>query len=132
MKIIKILFFVLSAIIILLGFLYFGNSKPKINKPSVDFCHGIVLDEKLKPIKNVEVYDIKKHYIVATNINGYFKFQIDTKISPEPLIFNKIGYTTDTVSVVGIMPRTQNVFYRFMYKKPDTIIMKKLKFSLQN
>lgn len=123
-----ILFFIISLIIILsfFGLFYFGNSKPKINIPNVDYCHGIVLDEKLQPIKNVKVCDISRHQTISTSISGYFKLEIDSITSPEPLIFNKKGYQIDTVNVVDIMPRSENIFYRFMNKKPDTIIMKKL------
>ncbi|WP_409417010.1 hypothetical protein [Flavobacterium sp. PS2] len=109
------------------GLLYFVNTKPKNIKPDLNYCHGVVLDENLKPIINVDVSNISKHHSTFTNINGYFQLQLDSTTAPEPLIFNKKDYQIDTVNVVDIAPRGDNYFYRFMYSKPDTIVLRRLK-----
>ena len=110
-----------------------------------NYFNGIVLDEKNKPIENVKVtvfsisFDngkIEKDSIVITtftNNKGYFgknstKINYkDLEIHPKILVFQKKGYKTDTIDTYWQPSsyRNEPEHFYFIYKIPDTLILKK-------
>jgi len=103
--------------IVLLHILLFTLFSCKKKQP---YYHGIILNNDIIPISGVTVTDSLQSTI--SNEKGYFiLYRSPTFISD--LTFSKIGYETRTVKTVGTRG---GIKYKFLNKKEDTLILKKI------
>ena len=95
------------------------------DEKSLNYYHGVVVDNNSIPISNVLV---KTEYLktepTITNENGYFKL-VKSPNTLTSLIFYKEGYLTDTISSV-YSHGGETLDYRFINKKIDTVPLKKI------
>ena len=111
-----------------------GKQREKVN-----YFNGIVLDGKKNNLSGVNVICILKEdssnvRTTITNKDGYFKIW-DKKFKKlkieqgAKLIFSKEGYVSDTVETTQPAPEYKKYpnNYFFIYKEPDTIVIKRKK-----
>lgn len=109
-----------------------GKQREKVN-----YFNGIVLDGKKNNLSGVNVICILKEdssnaRTTITNTDGYFKIW-DRKFEKlkiekgAKLIFIKEGYVSDTIESTQPAPEYKKYanYYFFIYKEPDTIVIKK-------
>jgi hypothetical protein len=113
------------------------NSKKnnEVQRETVEYYSGVVFDNQSKKnIQNVTVSCLLEDRVLKTTTDekGYFKIS-DDKLDKRQLemgaklIFSKNGYITDTIETTQPAPEYKNYpnNYFFIYKKPDTLFMKK-------
>ncbi len=97
------------------------------DEKSFDYYHGVVIDYNSNSLPGVMV---KTEYLKTkpslTNESGYFKLPKSPNTITS-LIFSKDGYVTDTIKSV-YSHGGEKLDYRFIFKKIDTIPLKKITF----
>ncbi|OAB81687.1 carboxypeptidase regulatory-like domain-containing protein [Cochleicola gelatinilyticus] len=92
---------------------------------SVEYYHGVTVDETNQPLRDVKVIeDNVERKFVFTDSSGYFILTKNPN-TVSRLVFEKSGFITDTVQTVW--NRYDGAGKRFLNKKPDTIVIQRKK-----
>jgi len=88
------------------------------------YYEGYVFDENNQPLSDVRV---KEYYTYewnqcVTDSSGYFKMHRSSRDFLPDLIFEKEGYKSDTVGLVGGR-HSGNLFFFFLRERKDTLRM---------
>lgn len=127
----KIIYALIVFTISMVIFLYFSlngvfRKGKHYHKPmELDYYHGIVVNEDIKPIDSVEVKIIGTEIIINTNEKGYFKFKpMKIKVS-DSLLFYRNEYVQKVVRTYygGKSNFDKNTIYYFSRKELDTVVM---------